>query len=583
HEDLSVGKTDPLDLLASDFWSEKANYSDPCRLLHHKCKDCSSLQAQDLSYQTWQAMRSSRNAVDVSELVGHVCEGAAGPSFVRPKAEIHAPGFHATKFGCDRHHEVERHRSFPTNAVFSNNEFIVDFVFESGNGDSDSLVESSVAGAVVGNEDQPHPDTSSGHVSNEKSYSTTKLRGLTEDSNVLARKADANGSRQLSSRQMSENRAVRSKERSWPLRDAEEADLLQHFVDKITPFFDCTDYQRHFALHIPYRARHCETLFNAILAMSARHLSRTASFDPFVSDHYFQLCLEKLIPALNDHEVTMDDDLLAATVILRLLEEYDAPLAGSDLRGHSFGTKAFIQGPPTTATTTPRLRQAVYWSGLRQEIYNSLSLQQAPDVNIGSLHSQFSWLGQDVDDCTWANQAIAHCTDVLMFSFGEGPRSTAVHAELLAKSQEWLDTRPDSFDPFFIDRDEVEIGATFPDIRFHSAWHAIGNQYNHLARILLHVHDPNLPTIGPLRRRFIQKTDDLIRKGVWTVCGIGLSNASVPPAMVVGCMAIHICGDRFTDRQQQELLVQVLVQTDAVHGWPTHALQRQLRDTWGVP
>jgi hypothetical protein len=57
--------------------------------------------------------------------------------------------------------------------------------------------------------------------------------------------------------------------------------------------------------------------------MSARHLSRTASFDPFVSDHYFQLCLEKLIPALNDHEVTMDDDLLAATVILRLLEEYD--------------------------------------------------------------------------------------------------------------------------------------------------------------------------------------------------------------------------------------------------------------------
>jgi hypothetical protein len=70
-------------------------------------------------------------------------------------------------------------------------------------------------------------------------------------------------------------------------------------------------------------------------------------------------------------------------------------------------------------------------------------------------------------------------------------------------------------------------------------------------------------------------------------------------------MAIHICkkrkpgdelegelyrqltnipgGDRFTDRQQQDLLVQVLVQTDAVHGWPTHALQRQLRDTWGIP
>jgi hypothetical protein len=60
-----------------------------------------------------------------------------------------------------------------------------------------------------------------------------------------------------------------------------------------------------------------------MMAMSARHLNRTTHFDPFVSDHYYQACLEKLIPALDDHGVTMDDDLLAATVILRLLEEFD--------------------------------------------------------------------------------------------------------------------------------------------------------------------------------------------------------------------------------------------------------------------
>lgn len=112
----------------------------------------------------------------------------------------------------------------------------MDFVLESGNGDDDGLVESARAGTVVGNEDQPHPDTNSGHVSNGKSYSTTKLPGLTKEPDALTRKADANGIGQLSSRQMSENRAVRSKERSWPLRDAEEADLLLNFVEKITPF-----------------------------------------------------------------------------------------------------------------------------------------------------------------------------------------------------------------------------------------------------------------------------------------------------------------------------------------------------------
>lgn len=147
------------------------------------------------------------------------------------------------------------------------------------------------------------------------------------------------------------------------------------------------------------------------------------------------------------------------------------PLAGSDLRGHSFGTKAFIQGPPPSATTTPSLRQAVYWSGLRQELYNALSLQQAPDIDLSSLHSLFSALGPDAGDCAWANQAIAHCADVLLFSFGTDPRSAAVHVDLQKQNQQWSDTRPASFDPYFVDGDGVEIGDTFPDIRFNSPWH----------------------------------------------------------------------------------------------------------------
>ncbi|KAJ5787903.1 hypothetical protein N7457_002893 [Penicillium paradoxum] len=308
----------------------------------------------------------------------------------------------------------------------------------------------------------------------------------------------------------------------------------------------------------------------------------TLHFDPFVSDRYYQACLAKLIPALNDHGVTTDDDLLAATVILRLLEEFDVPLAGTDIRGHSFGTKAFIRGP-TLMTTTPSLRQAVYWSGLRQEIYNALSLQQAPDIDLSclNLNSHFSSLGPDAGDCTWANQAIAHCADVLLFCFGTAPRSVEVHAQLKAQNQHWSKARPDSFDPYFVG-EEMEIGATFPDIRFGCAWHAIGNQYNDLAQILLSVHDPSLPTVGPLRPRLVQEADDHIRKGVWTVCGASLSNSSVPPAMVVGCMAIHLCGDRFTDPRERDLLIQVLIQTDTLHGWPTHELQRQLRETWGM-
>jgi hypothetical protein len=41
-------------------------------------------------------------------------------------------------------------------------------------------------------------------------------------------------------------------------------------------------------------------------------------------------------------------------------------------------------------------------------------------------------------------------------------------------------------------------------------------------------------------------------------------------------------GDRFTDSVEQNMLIQVLSRTDRLHGWPTHELQHQLKETWGI-
>ncbi|KAG0161422.1 hypothetical protein PDIDSM_8956 [Penicillium digitatum] len=486
---------------------------DPCRVLHHKC--------DGILPQCSRCIRTGRECT----------RGQRETKFRQAKGRM-------------------TRTKFPSNQVWLQPPSRVDFVLESGSGHVDNSTQAatgvlSPAGSLHSLESNPMPE----RLSPGSSYPTPlpqygfATHQVHTNSSAVSPTLPVGGTPE------------RSNQRPWPLRDPKEARLLQHFVEKVAPFFDCTDGQRHFAIHIPNRARRCETLFNAILAMSARHLNRTTNFDPFESDRYYQACLEKLIPALDDHGVTMDDDLLAATVILRLLEEFDVPLAGSDLRGHSFGTKAFIRSP-SLMTTTPSLRQAVYWSGLRQEIYNSLSLHQTPDNELISLdlNSRFNSLGPDAGDCAWANQAITHCAHVLVFCFGDGPRSAIVHAELKAYNQQWNENRPDSFDPYFV----VRTGEKFPDI-VTGPWH-----------------------VGPLRRRLIQEADNQVRSGVWKVCGASLSNASVPPAMVVGCMAIHLCGDRFTDPHEQGHLIQVLIQTDRLHGWPTHALQRQLQETWGM-
>jgi Fungal specific transcription factor domain len=64
-----------------------------------------------------------------------------------------------------------------------------------------------------------------------------------------------------------------------------------------------------------------ETLLNAILAVSAKHLNLCGKFDHLASDKYQRKCLLKLIPALNDHNSILDETLFAATIILRLLDE----------------------------------------------------------------------------------------------------------------------------------------------------------------------------------------------------------------------------------------------------------------------
>lgn len=107
----------------------------------------------------------------------------------------------------------------------------------------------------------------------------------------------------------------------WPLQQKHEAVLMRHFVETLSISLDICDPERHFALVVPRRASICPTLLNAIFACSARHLSRTSDLDPHVSERYHQECLKYLIPMLNDGAAMMDENLLAATVILRFFEE----------------------------------------------------------------------------------------------------------------------------------------------------------------------------------------------------------------------------------------------------------------------
>ncbi|KAI7575950.1 hypothetical protein KC343_g22430, partial [Hortaea werneckii] len=131
----------------------------------------------------------------------------------------------------------------------------------------------------------------------------------------------------------------------WPLEKKEEAYLLRYYVENLSRNFDLTDSLKHFRYMVPQRAATCPTLLNAILALSARHLSRVGKYDPLVSNKYHQECLKHLIPMLDDTTAILDENLLASTIILRHLEEIEVPLSGqspADQQSHLFGAHAFM-------------------------------------------------------------------------------------------------------------------------------------------------------------------------------------------------------------------------------------------------
>jgi hypothetical protein len=87
------------------------------------------------------------------------------------------------------------------------------------------------------------------------------------------------------------------------------------------------DSRQSFEKIVPQRAGTCPILLNAIFALAARHLSHTTNYDHLAANRYHEQCLKYLIPMLDHAVAVSDENLFAATIILRVLEEMEGVLS----------------------------------------------------------------------------------------------------------------------------------------------------------------------------------------------------------------------------------------------------------------
>ncbi|KAK0376782.1 hypothetical protein CABS01_06249 [Colletotrichum abscissum] len=359
----------------------------------------------------------------------------------------------------------------------------------------------------------------------------------------------------------------------WPLQDRQEAFLYRYFVDNLAPLFDMCDNDRHFAKVVPKRAVYCPTLLNAMFSASAKRLSRTIGVDGVIADRYHQICLRSLIPALSSSTAVVDDNLLAAVVILRFTEEVD--IGSMTLESHLMGTRILLAAQENAADFSG-LRLSAFWLALRQEIYMAFVHTRPVYHSFFPSIKRIQERGnsdENAVDCHYANKAVSICAMCLSYCYGQEDNHVRSYAQLKEDLDVWWKEKPWYFDAMWAN---PEPGFLLEEQYITDAAVA-GLQHYHLARMLLIAHNPKVARLGTAFRAMEEELKQTVR----VICGLAVANERTPPAYVNACIAITMAGDRFTDRKEQEELYKILVKTDRRLGWPTHAAQSQIREAWG--
>ncbi|KAL3451375.1 hypothetical protein BJX65DRAFT_321313 [Aspergillus insuetus] len=401
-----------------------------------------------------------------------------------------------------------------------------------------------------------------------------------------------------------------------------EAILLRYFIQELSPWFDICDPDRHFARALPYRARDCPPLMQAILTASARHLTTSSKFKSTVGGyawngrrivglnhstalHYHSHCISSLLSLSGDLSRINSEDLLAAAIVLRFYEEIDSPSEdnvdkGVLLRVLNIFVNAQLPSPEAfprslleqhhllspdaasphtppaiTPTWSATLLRACLSIAFRQELYKSFMTQRPFSLPLSrwSALRSFSPAGEG----TWADRLVLFCANVLEFCYGSSetdhlPCTDVNRWNYLTGYADTLRNHlPPCFEPLY----------TRNAIKAPNGCHATAISHLYLAKMLLTVFDPTIPKLGHGHMAAMQKVQAVMRETVIKLCGIALSNRRASSVFVDATMGIEAGGECIVDLGERRAVLEVLRITEVEYAWPTGWIAERLRGAWG--
>ncbi|KAL4909340.1 hypothetical protein BDW74DRAFT_187516 [Aspergillus multicolor] len=376
----------------------------------------------------------------------------------------------------------------------------------------------------------------------------------------------------------------------WPRISPREACLFRYFIEDFPRWFDLTDPRNHFATIIPQRARSNPILLDAILAASARYFSTLPPDQETQTMRHYGLstspshlhdldselsiteetvilyhsrCIAELRVLANEPHAVMDEDLLAAVVVLRFFEELDNPFTSPPTETALQGLRVFLRAQASSALSCPGPRQAAFWIGFGQEFNLAFSQQRHTNLPLEVIQLYLNFT--EAEDNVWTNRLV-----VLV---------AREYSGLVQIRDNWVAKKPRSFAPIYIENPSDTI---FTKVWYTDDSHITAAQTLLLLNTLLLAYSPSIPQIGPSRRTTLESIAAQIRTIVLEICGIALANRQSRPAGLAPCIAINLCADRLTDRQEKRALMGLVVGTTRESNyWPTKEAEKRLREIWG--
>ncbi|KAI0195393.1 hypothetical protein EV127DRAFT_467229 [Xylaria flabelliformis] len=295
---------------------------------------------------------------------------------------------------------------------------------------------------------------------------------------------------------------------------------------------------------------------------------------------YHNKAVDLLIPILDGPIESLDENVLAAIVLLRAFEEG----TDTDTGTHLFGSARLLNTAAGFAAAGG-LGEAASWIVLRQSIYISFTRSQPLCIDLDNYRRSRAFTSIDAESL--ANRAVFLCAQVLTFAFGTGENAPKWHVDewdnLNHDLEEWYKSRPGELCAYWVDMPRPGEGGTFP--AFPAAWmarpaHVVGIQVYFMARLLLTIFDPRLEELSfetILRRR---QAEEQILANLRMVIGLAISHPSNITAGFHARHALQACGSYLKDAKEQQEALAFLGNFEIESTWKADHIADNLRMAW---